>query len=335
MTAAHPPQGHSGTITHPPTVVIPGNHDGVHLGHQKLLQQAQAMAAKLGCNHHTALFFDPHPAAVLRPDRAPLPLTTTPRRKQLLLAAGANNAVALTFDHTFAKQSPEGFVEHYLLQTHRAQGIVVGPDFRFGKQRAGNHETLATMAPKLGFEVRTIAPLEVQGARISSSRVRTALSLGDLNTVHACLGRHHDFEGTVIKGQQRGRTIGFPTANLELPTLQLPKNGVYALWVRIDPSPEQFGSVTEILPGVMNIGTRPTVTAGQPAEPSVEVHLLDFEGDLYGKTLRVAPTHRLRDEQKFPGLDALKAQIYADAQQAKSLLSQTPETEKAVNLKWM
>jgi riboflavin kinase/FMN adenylyltransferase len=287
--------------------VSPGNYDGVHLGHRALLDAARVLAGdRLAV---TALTFDPHPAQVLAPDRAPPLLTTLERRTVLLKAFGADAVEILRFDRALAEASPETFVTSVLVERLGARGVVVGPDFRFGKGRAGDVETLRALGLAHGFEVRAVAPVEIEGAVVSSTRVRAALTDGEVELAARLLGRVHDVGGEVIHGDHRGRTIGFPTANLRCEPVLLPSDGVYAVVAR-EPS------TGDVLRGVANLGVRPTVGAGR----SVEAHLFDFDGDLYGRTIRVAFVARLRGEQRFDGLESLKAQIEKDAADARARL---------------
>jgi riboflavin kinase/FMN adenylyltransferase len=295
-------------VNEPRSVVTPGNHDGVHLGHRALLSAAREAAARLDARA-VALTFDPHPAAVLAPDRAPPLLTTIARRSELLSALGADEVRVVRFDRPFAAQSPEAFVEAVLVRDLSARGVVIGPDFRFGKGRAGDTARLAELGRERGFEVIEVPPVVVEGEPVSSTRVRAALIAGEVETAARLLARPHDVDGTVVRGDSRGRTIGFPTANLDCDPVLLPRDGVYAVVAR-----DLAGS--EIVHGVANLGVRPTFAAGR----SVEVHLLDFERDLYDRRMRVAFVARLRGEQKFSGIEELKAQISRDTVAARDAL---------------
>lgn len=289
------------------TVVTPGNHDGVHRGHRALLDQARRVATPLGVSV-TALSFHPHPAQVLAPERAPPILTTIERRRQLLLQRGADAVEVLTFDRALSGEAPESFVDRVLVKQLGARALVIGADFRFGKGAKGDVALLREMGPSRGFTVHVLEAVDVDGARVSSSRVRAALKDGDVALATRLLDRVHDVSGEVVLGHQRGRTIGVPTANLDVRAVLLPADGVYAVVARVG---------ERIVWGVANLGVRPTVDAGR----STEVHLLDFDGDLYGQDLRVGFVARLRGETKFDGLDALKAQINKDIADAKRALS--------------
>lgn len=289
-------------------MVVPGNHDGVHLGHRALLQAARTQAEPRGLSV-VALTFDPHPARVLAPERAPALLTTLERRRELLLALGADAVEVLPFDRERARQAPEAFVREVLLERLQARALVIGPDFRFGRNASGDVRTLTTMGAEHGFTVEQVPPVELEGGPVSSTRIRRALFDGDVAQAARLLARVHDVDGKVIEGDRRGRAIGFPTANLEYAPVLLPADGVYAVVGRVEGRAER-------LLGVANLGVRPTFEAGR----SLEAHFFDFDGDLYGATLRLGFVHRLRGERKFGGLDALRAQIAIDAREAREIL---------------
>ncbi|MEZ4254622.1 MAG: riboflavin biosynthesis protein RibF [Polyangiales bacterium] len=294
-----------------PTVVVPGNHDGVHIGHQQLLARARALAEPNGwCTE--AMFFDPHPATVLAPERAPAMLTLPGRRAELLSAMGADRAEAQRFDLSFSQLSPEAFALDVLRGAHNARAVVVGPDFRFGKGRAGSVDTLRA----LGFEVATAEPVLLDGVRVSSSEIRRRLRAGDVRGAAQMLGRVHETEGVVEHGQALGRTLGFPTANVRSDGTLLPSDGIYAVIARAvdDVGPKLWH-------GVASLGERPTVDAGR----ALEVHLFDVSPDLYGKRLRVGWVDRIRDEAKFGGLDELKNAIAHDAKVGRGQLAALPK----------
>jgi riboflavin kinase/FMN adenylyltransferase len=304
-----------------PSVVTPGNHDGVHLGHRLLLQTAREQAR--GAGHRVvALTFDPHPTQFIAKDRGVELLTEPTRRRELLLALGADEVIFKRFDAAFAALSPEQFARDVLVHEAGARAVVVGSDFRFGAGRAGDVAALHRLGTQLGFTAIDVAKVQSVGGVVSSSRIRQALSEGDVSTAAHMLGRVHDVTRRVIRGDQRGRTIGVPTANLALEGSLLPRQGVYAVVARVMGDPERV-----LLPGVANLGTRPTVAAGR----SFEVHLLDFSRDIYDRELRVGFVARLRDEQKFSGLDALKQQIQLDVAAARQAIADT----QAECLAWM
>ena len=302
-----------------PELLIIGNFDGVHRGHQAVLAHASTIAEKSGLAT-AVLTFDPHPAAVLGRE-PPAALTTLLRKAQLLREAGARSVWVRTFDRDFAGWSPERFARELVKEQLRAAIVVVGDNFRFGAHRGGDHALLRTLGAALDFTVEPHPMAGDAGGPFSSTRVRAALAEGDVEAAEAVLGRPHAFSGVVHEGDKRGRTIGFPTANVEeIPEL-VPKNGVYAVTVdKLDPR-DPAGGANAIGQGVMNIGVRPTVKGADGGRRTQEVHLFDFAGDLYGRTLRVHLVARLRDEMKLDGLPALKAQIAKDSAEAKKRLA--------------
>lgn len=295
-----------------PWVIAPGNHDGVHLGHRALLRTARKIADERGYRVR-ALTFEPHPAAFIDPARAPEKLTLQPRRAELLRGAGADSVFVQAFTPEFAALAPEAFVDWLVAQG--AKAIVVGRDFRFGHQRQGDLELLKSLGARQGFDVSIEEPVLLQKERVSSSAIRIALRRGEIANANRMLGRVHEVQGKVVEGDRRGRTIGFPTANLDPEPVLPPSDGVYAVIAR------QLEGATaatsgEVLLGVANLGTRPTFAAGR----SVEVHLFDFSREIYGSWLRVGFVERVRGEQKFSGIDALRAQIQKDSDQARQIL---------------
>lgn len=298
-------------MTRPQQLVVIGNFDGVHIGHQALLRSAAAWsnARNLGL---LVLTFDPHPAAVLgRPGRAPTMLTTLLRKRQILHALGVDVVHVEPFTEAFSQQSPEAFVRDLLVTRLAAGSVLVGSDFRFGKGRAGSFADLELLAGRAGVEVRSFDLLAQDGMLVSSTHVREAIAQGELGRVRALLGREHQLTGTVQKGAQRGRTLGFPTANLGRPPEALPPYGVYAVRVSA-----LAGAAWQTLGnGVMNLGVRPTVS-GDPS-PTVEVHLFDSPGDIYGAELLVDVVTYVREERAFAGLEQLRTQISHDVDAAK------------------
>jgi riboflavin kinase / FMN adenylyltransferase len=298
------------------SLVVIGNFDGVHLGHRAVLDASRRDAAA----HDLALValtFDPHPSVVL--GRGALPVLTTLERKLELLgrACPGLTVVVEPFTRELAALSPDTFAEAVLARALAARVVVVGNNFRFGLGRAGDLSTLAALGQKLGFEARAESLRGDEQGAFSSSRIRQALANGELDVAERLLGRPHALSGVVARGAGRGRTIGVPTANLEGVPEALPPYGVYACVVdRVEPD-----GARSLARGVLNVGERPTVNAGF----SVEAHLFDFEGDLYGQTLRVHLCARLREERRFDGLDELKAQIARDIEAAKrTVASRTP-----------
>jgi riboflavin kinase/FMN adenylyltransferase len=285
-----------------PRALAIGNFDGVHRGHQAVLGLVAQKAGERGLCP-ALLTFDPHPALVLgRP--APACLTTLARKADLARQAGIAQVLVRRFDDALSQWSPERFASELLASQLSARLVVVGDNFRFGHQRAGDLGVLRALGATLGFEVLVFPPQGDDAGPYSSTRVRASLEAGDVEAAAAVLGRPHSIEGVIESGAQRGRTLGFPTANFGGVAEMVPARGVYAVRVDVD------GAVRD---SVMNVGVRPTVGG---TTPSIEAHLLDFKGDLYGKRLRAHFVARLRDELKFASLDALKAQIAQDATSA-------------------
>jgi riboflavin kinase / FMN adenylyltransferase len=305
---------------HAPAVAI-GNFDGVHLGHQRLLDTAARAARALG-GDAVVFTFEPHPAVVLAPHKAPPLLTSLPRKLELLAQAGMDACVLEPFTRELAELSPEAFLQSILVAILGARHIVVGYDFTYGRDRAGTTESLRAFGAARGMGVDVIEPVEAGGGVVSSTRVRELVREGDMAGARALLGRDFDLDGTVVRGDGRGARIGMPTANLDTGGQLLPRGGVYAVRVQLLEGAEPAGSApvrSRIVPAVANLGTNPTFV--DRAELSLEVHLLDFAADLYGQRLRVHFVERLRGEQRFPGIDALLQQIRADIERARDILN--------------
>jgi riboflavin kinase/FMN adenylyltransferase len=292
-----------------PRAVTIGVFDGLHQGHRHVIDLLRRRAAELGALECAVVTFDPHPLTVIAPDHAPLLLTGIAHRLELLAEAGLDLAAVLPFDEGLRRLTAAAFAATVLRDALHARLVVVGEDFRFGRQRTGNVASLAELGDAHGFAAEVV-PLVGGQAPMSSTRVRAMVAAGDLAGAAAALGRPHEVRGPVVRGDGRGRTLGFPTANVAVPAeLALPPSGVYA--VRAGRRGGPLG------PAVANLGTRPTFGGGEQA---VEVHLLDPPGDLYGETLRVAFAARLRDERRFDGSAALAAQIAADVAAARGAL---------------
>lgn len=290
----------------PPTVVTIGTFDGVHLGHQRLIGETAERAAGLAATA-VALTFQPRPAEVLRPEVPSRYLTTLEGRQRLLLEAGAAAVVVLPFTPELATTSAEDFVIA-LVQVLGMRELIGGPDLTLGRGRQGTPEVLRTLGERLGFRVRLVPALEIEGEAVRSSNIQRILSEGDVAHVTRLLGRPHAVEGTVVHGEGRGRTIGVPTANLRIPPeMALPANGVYAVRARVNER--------EVI-GAANLGTRPTF---EGVGRSLEVHLLDFSEDIYGATVSVAFLARLRPERRFSSVEELVQQIHADIRQARDI----------------
>ena len=293
------------------SLVAIGNFDGVHIGHQAVLSGAVKEAATRGLAP-LVLTFHPHPSVVLGRGARPM-LTSIERKVELIARVGDALAVVIEpFTKELAAHTPRQFVEDLLARQLGAKLVIVGQNFRFGNRRAGDLDTLRELGGELGFEARAEPLVGDDAGAFSSTRVRDALARGDLSTVERLLGRPHSLCGVVIVGDRRGRALGFPTANLGDVPEALPPHGVYVCAVdRVD-----AGGASRLAGGVANIGVRPTVAAGA----AIEVHLFDFEGDLYGERLRMHLLRRLRAEKKFSGLDELKTQIERDCAEARGHL---------------
>jgi riboflavin kinase / FMN adenylyltransferase len=310
LSPLHLPQG---------SVLTVGSFDGVHLGHQALLREVRRRAAAAGAAP-VVVTFEPHPASVLAPERAPRRLTLEVERKEILAELGAAHLLVLRFDPAMAAQSAEQFVRDVLLARYGMRELVIGVNHRFGRGGDGDSRTLPELGRKLGFAVSVVpAVVDERGELISSTRIRAALSAGELEPVAGWLGRPYRFSGRVVRGAGRGRTIGVPTINLEgpPPDKALPPDGVYAARV-------EWGGGTA--GAMLNQGPRPTVG---DARRSVEAHLFGLDEDLYGRMVRVEWVQRLRDIQRFASLDALRAQLGRDQERALEVLRRLPETSTA------
>lgn len=291
-------------------VLALGNFDGVHRGHAHLLQAAHAARPDA---HLGVLTFEPHPRTLFRPDDPPFRLSTSADRARRLADLGVREVIEIAFDAAFATITAEQFVADILHRNVAAVHVACGADFAFGHRRGGDASFLAARTEALGIGLTIVPPLTDAQGPISSSRIRRALQDGYPERAALLLGRPWSIQGEVIHGDQRGRTIGFPTANIALGPILEPARGVYAVRATLPDG--------RMMPGVANLGRRPTVADG--ARSRLEAHLFDFQEDLYGQTLDVALIAFLRPEQKFASFDALRAQIEADATQARSLLNAT------------
>lgn len=293
------------------SVVTTGTFDGIHRGHQAILQYLKARAEEQE-GTSTVVSFDPHPREVVQGESIPL-LTTVEERARLLNDLGLDRFVVLSFTEAFSKLSATTYVEEVLLGTIGMKEIVIGHDHTFGRNREGDRELLERLGKSMGFTVDVIPPQEVDHSVVSSSQIRNLLiEKGNVVRARELLGRPYALSGTVERGAGRGRKLGYPTANLQVssPRKLVPKIGVYATRVQV-----QDGDAP--LAGMMNIGRRPTFDG---MDVTVEVHLLDFEGDLYGQTLRVEFLRRLRDEQKFDSPEELVAQLSRDESHCKRVI---------------
>lgn len=291
------------------TVLTLGVFDGLHLGHQRIMQTV-VESAKANRLVPTAITFDPHPRAVLHAENAPPLLQTLDQRLANFEVLGIEQAIVIRFDKDFADTDAESFLRDIVHERLQAREVFLGKGFFFGKNRGGNIELLREMSKKLGFFADEVAEVRLRGQRISSSKIRQLLAEGKVNLARRMLGRPYGVEGQIVHGFERGRTIGFPTANLHPQNRVIPKFGVYATATLIEGKWRR---------SITNVGIRPTFEDAQ--NPSIESYIFDFDGDLYGDVLRVRFLHRIRDERKFNGIDELKAQIEKDTRTALKFFS--------------
>src|SRR6478752_8572808 len=290
-----------------PLFLAIGVFDGVHLGHQAVISTS-AEHARAANGTPVVVTFDPHPEKVLRPQAATHLLTATPHKIALIRELGVAHLLIIKFDKQFAATEPEDFVQQLVEYSKPLREICVGHEWSFGKNRRGNLKLLNEFGARFVFGVVGIPPVTVNGELVSSTTIRQALEAGDLAKAARMLGREYTILGTVVRGDDLGKKIGFPTANLSAHNEQFPPNGVYFAEARLDGA---------IYPGVVNLGCRPTVSS--KTERILEIYLLDFEGDIYGKDIEVRFIRYLRPEKKFENIDALVRQIKFDVQQAREL----------------
>ena len=297
------------------SVITIGAYDGVHLGHQAVIRHVRQVAADDGA-HSAVLTFDRHPATIVRPESAPQILTDPEQRLELLAQTGIEATIVLTFDQRQSEEPPSEFVERVFVNGLATTAVVVGEDFHFGRNREGNVALLRDLGHRFDFEVVPLELVERDDGvdePVSSTAIRRALAGGDVELASTMLGRPYEVRGKVVMGDQRGRLLGVPTANVEVPNqVCLPADGVYAGWYE---RPDG-----EIHPCAINLGRRPTFY--EHADHSLlEAHLLDFDGDLYGERAEVRFAHFLRSERKFSGIDALAAQLKHDIEHARDLMT--------------
>ena len=291
-----------------PVVVAIGIFDGVHLGHQRIISEAVSEASRLRAKS-LVLSFEPHPLEVLIPAKAPTLLTSPEERAVLMDSLGVDCLCFVRFTARVANMTPEQFVKAILIDRLRVETVTIGFNFSFGRKAKGNAETLRELGRKYGFGVRVVQPVKVNGVTVSSTLIRALIARGEVEDAARFLGRPYSLSGAVIPFRGRGREIGFPTANLEVPrNATWPGRGVYAVEARFE---------NEARDGVANIGYCPTFD-GQAY--TLEVHLLDFDGDLYGERMEVSFIARLRDEMRFAGVQALKEQVEEDIRRARAIM---------------
>lgn len=293
------------------TIVTIGTFDGVHVGHKKILEQITSSAHAMNCESLVLTFF-PHPRMVLQEDSEMKQLNTLDEKIALLDNLGIDNLVVHPFDKEFSRLTAEEFVKEVLVAVFKIKKIIIGHDHRFGRNRTANIDDLITFGETYGFEVEQISAEEINEVSISSTKIRNALLEGNIELATTYLGYNYSFTGTVSKGKQIGRTIGFPTANIEIEESYklIPLNGVYIAKGIID---------GKVVFGMMNIGTRPTVDG---TTQTIEVNFFDFNQNLYNKKITVSLLHRMRSEQKFESVDALKMQLGIDKTSAQDYIRQ-------------
>jgi len=305
MELVHDPEALR-AFTYP--VVALGNFDGVHAGHQAILRTAIERVRTSG-GHAFALTFEPNPARVLAPDHAPRLILTPEDKIELLRSSGIDGVLVLEFTRELSRLTPRDFVREYLLGRMGVRSVVVGHSVSFGHNRAGNADVMEELGRELGFETTVVGPVKVAGIEASSTRIREAIAAADLRVAAMLLGRPHFVTGPVVHGRERGRTIGFPTANIRSLTESIPPDGVYATRLVLPDG---------AYPSITNIGMRPTFN--EP-ERTIEAHVFDFDRDIYDQTVKLELIERIRPERKFENAAALGAQIASDLKRARELLA--------------
>jgi len=308
MDVIHFPEDPRPTYWRQPVLAL-GNFDGVHRGHRKILERVCRVAGERGATS-VVMTFDPHPPRVVRPDKAPPLLMTKPQKLEAIADAGVQGAAIVRFSLELSHWDPEAFVRTVLVDWLHVGEVWVGANFLFGHDRSGNFSLLRILGGRYGFKAEKIDPVRYKDFVVSSTRVRRLVSEGRVDEAGALLGHQYFVDGIVMRGDQRGRTLGFPTANLCTENELLPPHGVYATTARVGPI---------VFPAVTNVGTRPTVD--QSGRTVIETHIFNLDRDLYGQSIRIGFVQRLRDERAFESLDVLRAQIDADCQRARVLFT--------------
>ena len=299
------PKGYQGCVA---TI---GNFDGIHLGHQAVIGQLAEEAADL-CLPSLLISFEPQPMEYFQPARAPARLTRLREKLQALRRFSVDQVLCLSFNRALAEMPADAFIKDILIDALKIKYLVVGDDFRFGKDRAGDFAMLQQAGEQFGFQVVNMHTFSIDGERVSSTRIRKALEAGELDEAERLLGREYRMSGRVAHGEKLGRELGFPTANIELHRRATPLQGIFVV--------EVFGLEGEPLPGVASLGTRPAVGG---TKAILEVFLFDFDRDIYGKHLQVSFLQKLRDEENFDSLEALTEQIQKDVDDAKAYFTKT------------
>lgn len=288
-----------------------GNFDGVHRGHQALIQKLREAAGKFGLPA-AVMTFEPHPREFFAPANAPTRLSSLREKLELLEERGVDQVYVFRFSREFAVLTPAAFIEDILVRGLGTRWLAVGDDFRFGARRAGDYAMLQSASDEFGFRLESLPTVEIDGHRVSSSAVRAALAAGDLQAAQKLLGRSYGISGRVVQGDRLGRELGFPTANVQLKHNRLPLTGIYAV--------EVCGLGPKALPGAASLGVRPTIN--DEGKATLEVHLIDFDADIYGRHVRVDFVRKIRDEEKYSDLGALQAQIARDVEAVRQVFVQ-------------
>ena len=292
-----------------PVALTIGNFDGVHVGHQALLARVRERSRRLALTA-AVLTFEPHPREFCSPGAAPARLTTLREKLECLARYGVDRTHVVRFNREFAAMSADDFVAQLLVKNLNVRWLLVGDDFRYGAGRGGDYAQLARAAERFGFQLESMQCVSMAGERVSSTAVRAALAHGDFAQAERLLGRAYTIEGRVSHGEKLGRRLGFPTANIQLKRKRAPLTGIYAV--------KLHGVESTPLPAVASLGVRPTVMAD--AVPVLEVHVLDFNADIYGRRVQVEFLHKLRDEEKYPDLETLRRQIQRDVEHVRQYL---------------
>ena len=302
---------------HSPVALTIGNFDGVHLGHRAMLDELARAARRLNVPA-CVMTFEPHPREFFAPDQAPTRLTSLREKLELLAASGVDRTHVCRFNYAFAQITAHDFIERVLVRGLGVRWLQVGDDFRFGARRAGDFVMLNQEAARLGYEVQALPSVTVEGIRVSSTAVRDALAAGELARVAHLLGRPYSISGRVVRGDQLGRKLGFPTANVQMKHNRAPLAGIFAV--------EVHGAAAGVVRGAASLGVRPTVKVQGAAV--LEVYLFDFKEEIYGRHVQVDFLHKLRDEEKYADLEILKRQIAVDVENAKAYFTAKAQRRK-------
>lgn len=293
-------------------VVTIGTFDGVHVGHREVISRTVEMASAVR-GTSIILTFNPHPLKVTRAAPSPPSLISLQHRLRLMEAQGADIVIVVRFTKEFSRMTPPSFVRSVLVEKLRARELFLGGNFRFGRDGSGDLDLMRTLAEEYGLKVTKIDSVEIKGRIVSSTQVRSLIERGKLKEASTFLGRPFSILGTVVRGSERGRLIGYPTANIDPHHETIPPSGVYAVKVGLD---------DEVFGGILNMGTRPTFAAGLPSEPTIEAHIFDFDRKIYGRDIEITFLKKVRDERKFSAKDELIRQIRLDEAKARKLCSQ-------------